>query len=151
MPNSSSIEVADEADDSYYYYGTNDDENSTSSMVIASGGGNGGGFTITGSLKWDIFVVYIMSCVVFITTCCVTLFFLFWCYPARESNRPGNIGGGGGGGGGFSMAMAAPSTIRAPPSQVQSPSRASPPSGDRRDSSVDKLIQIELHPAPKTP
>lgn len=43
-----------------------------------------GDMYITGSTKWDIFVIYIIFCCFFITFCCLSVIFLFWCCPARE-------------------------------------------------------------------
>ena len=42
---------------------------------------------ITGSTKWDIFVIYILFCIIFIATCCVSLFIMFWCCPAKDPHR----------------------------------------------------------------
>ncbi len=38
--------------------------------------------TLTGAIKWDIFVFYIVSCLIFITCCCVIMSCLFLCCPA---------------------------------------------------------------------
>ncbi len=50
---------------------------------------------ITGSTKWDIFVIYIIFCLFFIGVCCVSFFCLFWCYPARSENSRLAVGTGG--------------------------------------------------------
>jgi hypothetical protein len=48
--------------------------------------------TITGSTKWDIFVVYILVCVLLIGVCCLFVLFLFWCCPAKERSSGAGLG-----------------------------------------------------------
>ena len=52
--------------------------------------------SITGSTKWDIFVVYIVLCTVFILFCCVCVIFMFWCCPARDPSGGAALASGGG-------------------------------------------------------
>jgi len=52
--------------------------------------------SITGSTKWDIFVVYIVLCTVFILFCCVCVIFMFWCCPARDPSGGAALSSGGG-------------------------------------------------------
>ena len=52
--------------------------------------------SITGSTKWDIFVVYILVCTVFIAFCCVCVIFMFWCCPARDPSGGAALSAGGG-------------------------------------------------------
>ena len=40
---------------------------------------------ITGVLRWDIFVVYIIFCVIFVGCCCISILLMFYCCPAKES------------------------------------------------------------------
>lgn len=47
----------------------------------------GDAMTLTGSTKWDIFVIYIIFCVCFIAVCCLSILFMFWCCPARNADR----------------------------------------------------------------
>ena len=59
---------------------------------VAKYGLDGGIFTedtmtLTGSTKWDIFVIYIIFCVCFIAVCCLSILFMFWCCPARNADR----------------------------------------------------------------
>ena len=39
---------------------------------------------ITGELQWDIFVVYLLFCVMFITCCCVSIACMFLCSPPQN-------------------------------------------------------------------
>ena len=41
---------------------------------------------ITGALKWDLFVVYIIMCVIFVALCCFSITCMFLCCPARNQN-----------------------------------------------------------------
>jgi hypothetical protein len=43
---------------------------------------------ITGVLRWDIFVVYIIFCVIFVGCCCFSILLMFYCCPAKESGPP---------------------------------------------------------------
>ena len=52
--------------------------------------------SITGSTKWDIFVVYIIVCTVFIIFCCFCVICMFWCCPARDPSGGAALAGGGG-------------------------------------------------------
>ena len=45
---------------------------------------------ITGALKWDLFVVYIIMCVIFIALCCCSITFMFLCCPAKKENVRNN-------------------------------------------------------------
>jgi hypothetical protein len=45
---------------------------------------------ITGSLQWDVFVVYIVFCVFFVTICCLFVVCLFWCRPSANPNNTHN-------------------------------------------------------------
>ena len=45
---------------------------------------------ITGALKWDLFVVYIIMCVIFISLCCCSITFMFLCCPAKKENVKNN-------------------------------------------------------------
>ena len=56
--------------------------------------------SITGSAKWDVFVIYICFCVLFIACCCLSVVAMFWCCPARSADVVGAGGRGRGGGGG---------------------------------------------------
>ena len=41
---------------------------------------------ITGVLKWDLFVVYIIMCVIFVALCCFSITCMFLCCPAKKEN-----------------------------------------------------------------
>ena len=43
---------------------------------------------ITGILRWDIFVVYIVLCVIFVCFCCMSILLMFYCCPAKEAGQP---------------------------------------------------------------
>ena len=46
--------------------------------------------TITGVLKWDIFIIYIFICVVFCGSCCLVISWLFLCHPSKSENSLNN-------------------------------------------------------------
>ena len=45
---------------------------------------------ITGELQWDIFVVYLIFCVMFITCCCVSIGCMFLCSPSQNNENNQN-------------------------------------------------------------
>ena len=45
---------------------------------------------ITGELQWDIFVVYLIFCVMFITCCCVSIACMFLCSPSQNNENNQN-------------------------------------------------------------
>ena len=47
---------------------------------------------ITGALKWDLFIVYLILCVIFVALCCCSITFMFLCCStAPKDNTPGAL------------------------------------------------------------
>ena len=45
----------------------------------------------TNYLKWDLFVIYMLICVIFLGSCCVWVSCMFLFYPAKNQNEPKKI------------------------------------------------------------
>ena len=43
--------------------------------------------SITGEIQWDIFVVYLIFCVMFIACCCISIACMFLCSPSQNQNQ----------------------------------------------------------------
>ena len=47
---------------------------------------------ITGALKWDLFIVYLILCVIFVALCCCSITFMFLCCSTTpKDNTPGAL------------------------------------------------------------